>query len=180
MSRTLEKLKSESGLAAVEFAILAPVIILILLAIVEIGSVIFSRIATNSAIAAATNAIILSDPSNLSIAPTAQLSQQIRQSPFVSTATVNINQAFIAETSDSTLTSGNSDMTLCYCPIFQNGSFTWGSSVTCGANCANPASFLTTSGKFAFVEAQFSPPLLFGRFLPEAYLGKISASARIE
>ena len=174
--------KNEAGMAAVEFAILAPVILLILVAIIEFGSLIFSRISTNAAIASVTNTILLSENLEITAQYAAELAGQIKDEAYVGTVTVNLNDAYIATIDENnTLSSGgNGDEAACYCPLPQGTLIEWGSAEDCGIECTNQMVNPILSGKFATVQASFSPPLLFGRFLSQDYLGQLSAVVRIE
>jgi Flp pilus assembly protein TadG len=63
MIRTMKKLKGQRGGSALEFAILLPVLLLILLGIIDFGYVVFAKaVITNASREGARTGIVFSDP----------------------------------------------------------------------------------------------------------------------
>lgn len=159
--------RETSGVSAVEFALVSPVLILILAGTVDIGASLKAKFDLSSAISAGSNyALLGSDKVNstggsgLAANITAVVASGLGTSGGTVQVVVN-NGATIsynASTAKATQSGTASNADLCYCPTGSGGSVTWGSSVTCSTVCANGG----VSGKFVAISASrpFAP--LFG------------------
>ncbi len=152
---------NSSGMAAVEFAVLAPVVFGILAATADIGTILYTRIQVDGAINAAANYALV-NASNVSAAGASSLATSLSGYIFSSLpgtdggASVTVNNGSSHQSGSGATTaggSGNADS--CYCPTGSGASLSWGSSVTCGSACPNGG----FGGKFVILTATkpFSP-----------------------
>ena len=167
----LKFLRGETGVAALEFAILAPLLLLVLLAAIELGAAVSSRMAVNASISSASKSILLSNTTGFDGDTAKDLAEGLKAESNVEFVEININNTYIAEANQDgvTLTSAANE-NLCFCPAISNDEFQWGEPVECGDTC--PSSVL--AGSYVYIEVEFSSPILLGKFLPETFLGKIS------
>ena len=154
-----------TGVAAIEFAITGMVFLMIVAATVDIGLTLFTQSELDAAVSAGAEyaangaALVASNPSGLNTS-ISHIVKNVNGSGWATT-TVNVNN-------------GN-DSTGCYCPSGTPGSWTWGSTVTCGSACAGGG----IGGQFVTIIASrsFSPMFSGFGFVPS---GTISRSALIE
>jgi Flp pilus assembly protein TadG len=133
-----------SGIAALEFCIIAPVLIFILAALVDLGNVMWLRMRLETSVSAATN-YALANASTAGSQNGAALSTTMAQAlganlgaPLQS-GTVVVNNGFTVTINKGIATvSGNAtNADSCYCPTGSSPSWSWGSAVGCGSTCAN-------------------------------------------
>lgn len=158
--------KQDAGTAAVEFALLASLIMIIVAGTADFGYWIYAAseltaaVSAGSQYAANNGAMVATNPSGLASA--------------ISTVVDNANGAGWAR---STVNVNNGSSTNCYCPTGAPGSWTWGSAVACGSVCAGggvAGQFVTiTARPRRTVSAQFPAYNL-------TYSGTISRSAIVE
>ena len=161
--------RETSGVSAVEFALVSPVLILILAGTVDIGASLKAKFDLSSAVSAGSNYALLG-ADKVSSAGGGTLAGNI-----VAVAASGLGSAggnvqvvvnngaaisYNASTANATQTGTVSNADLCYCPTAAGSVVTWGAPVTCGNAC--PAG--GTAGKFVAISASrpFSP--LFGGF----------------
>ncbi len=161
--------RDEAGSSGVEFALIAPVIILILAGIFEIALVIRARFALVSVVSAASSYTLsvgnsIDDGSADGVAATiaALLGGNGRS------ATVNLNGGVTSNLvgGEITVTNSGGEVSACYCASRSEGQIVWGGTVACGASCGDD----TTSGRFVEITARvpFSPAMgMFGFFSGE-------------
>lgn len=167
------------GVAAVEFAILAPVVLLLLLAVIEIGSAIFYRFGVNSAVSAATSFVILSGKTSYERSYGEELVRQLMAEAKIEAAFVNINNSLIVSSSrdgDISVQNLSASSRDCYCPSRQEGEFTWGNSVSCSSPCSEGGS----AGKYLHIYGQSRNFLFFGKFFPSGFSAEIDAVVRLD
>jgi len=168
--------KCEQGVAAVEFALIAPILILILIATIELASVISTRMAVNSSVSSVTNSVLLSGNKSPSEASILDYAQQIKKQRGVAEVKINLNQAhmIVIDSTGASSSEGVSSI-LCYCPVRQENQINWGGPVECNSECTNES----RAGKFMSVHVKFAPPILFGRLFEKNFLGEIYAVVRV-
>lgn len=159
-------LHEESGVSATEFAIIAPLFLIILAGVTDIGFSLYSKIRMESMVSAVANyAMTAQYP--LSEADAEEFLQDLntlahtaRQGnalPSVDTVKINLNNAF-----SSTWTNGaisfqgdEADLLECYCPTRTGGSIAWGGVQACNSLCTDGSS----AAKHIWVEITNSSPL---------------------
>jgi Flp pilus assembly protein TadG len=153
--RWLAALADETGIAAIEFALLLPVLGLIVAGITDFGGVLLTRFRLDAAVSAGANYAMV-NASNVSSANGAKLANTISTvvannagSTWANDAIVVNNgpaQSMTGGTSSTGGTASNADS--CYCPSVSSG-FAWGAAVTCGNACGGGG----IAGKFVTITA---------------------------
>ncbi|TPI47349.1 pilus assembly protein [Mesorhizobium sp. B2-9-1] len=161
--------RETSGASAVEFALISPVLILILAGLVDIGASLKAKFDLSSAISAGSNyALLGADKVNSAGGGTlagnilAVVANGLGSAGGSVQVVVNNGATVNYDTSNGTATQTGtvSNADLCYCPTGSAASVTWGSAVTCGSTC--PAGGI--GGKFVAISASRSFSPLFGGF----------------
>jgi Flp pilus assembly protein TadG len=164
--RSVHSFRRESaGVAAIEFAIYALVFMMIVAATVDIGLLLFATSELDAAVSAGAEyavnnaSLAASNPSTLSSDIASVVDNAIGSS--WASSTVNVNNS--------------NDSSHCYCPTGTPGSWTWGSTVTCGSACTGGG----VGGQFVTITASRSISPLFSTFgfVPS---GTVSRSALVE
>jgi len=150
------------GVAAVEFAIIAPLYILLMAGMVNLGTAIYVKMTVDSAITSAST-YALSKGDSITAAGAATIADQIASMLATelgfaeATISVAVNKgATLSISGGVKKTSGNAtDADLCYCPSRSGGQIEWGSPATCASPCPDGG----FAGKFVAVTASrpFSP-----------------------
>ncbi len=161
--RCWRALRDESGSAAVEFALIAPVFVLILAGTLEIGIVIRERFDLVSVVSAAAHHTLgigesVDDGSAQQVAATlATLLDGGDRS-----ATVRVNNAVIADLGEDgvAVSDTGADVAACYCPSRPDDALSWGAEVICGTSCADG----NTAGRFVEIVARAPYAPLLGTF----------------
>jgi Flp pilus assembly protein TadG len=151
----------------VEFALIAPVLVLLLLGTADIGTAIYDRFALNAAVSVAEQYAIVK-ASSVSSTGGPGLAQSLANivgnanSVDSANAVITVNNGPTASITAGALTTGGtaSAADLCYCPTPASGGgvSNWGSSVTCGSTCAGGG----VAGKFVTIEASTQFTSMFG------------------
>ncbi len=147
--------QSEAGNAGIEFALIAPVFLLLLAATLEIGLMMRAQFGLISAVSAAANhSLVLGDgvteDTAVSMAETlARLVAGGRRE-----GTVNVNNAAFARLGGDAISLWGTGAGVgnCFCPTRTNGSITWGAAVPCGTVCNDSSE----AGQFVEITAQAS------------------------
>lgn len=162
--------RAQSGVAATEFAITAPVLLLILSGTFEIASLLHARFDLNAQVSAAANYTLINagavaDASGAE-AHVSTLATLLADGSRVSAASVNFNRAVEAVLEQGQITpttDPNRSVTACYCPTLDPDSGPdWGSTVTCGGPCDGSGS--SRAARFVEIEASTGHVGLFGGF----------------
>jgi Flp pilus assembly protein TadG len=159
--------RDRGGAAAVEMALVTPVLLLILAATVDLGGVLYTRFQLTSAVNAATNYAIVNVASvNSSSGPTlatnlATLTANVNGTAWANSA-VTVNSGPTASNTNGTATSGGtaSAANSCYCPTGATPSITWGSAQSCG----NPCTGGGYAGMFVLVTASRTYTPFFSKY----------------
>ncbi len=157
--------RDDAGVAAIEFAVYATVFLMITAATVDIGLLLFTQSELDAAVsagaqyAANSTAMVASNPSGLN----ANISNIVDNANGAgwATSTVNVNNS--------------NDTTGCYCPTGSPGSWSWGSTATCGSACGGGGE----AGQFVTITASRSVSPIFSAF-GFVQNGTISRSALVE
>jgi Flp pilus assembly protein TadG len=164
--RLTERLSSgwNDGLAAIEFAMLLPVYLLILVGAVDMGGMLYTSYQLEAAVAAgsqyaAVNSANVNSTNGASLASSiAGVVENANGSAWANNTVVVNNGPSVtvtAGTSSSGGTASNADS--CYCPTGSPPNWVWGSAATCGSSCAGGGE----AGKFVTITASkaYSPLL---------------------
>jgi Flp pilus assembly protein TadG len=152
------------GVAAVEFAMVTPVFIVLLAGAVDLSGLVIAHFHLEAAVAAASNYALLNN-AQVSSSGGASLASNVASvvTSVVSTnATVVVNDGPTATVSGGTTTTSGTaaNADLCYCPTGTPTNLTWGNSVTCGSACAAGG----TAGKFVLVTASYTYSAMFTNY----------------
>ncbi len=160
-------LRSRDGASAVEFAFIAPVLLLIVAGVVDIGGALRIKFNLNSALSAASNfammngdAVNSDDAADLAAKIAAIVGSAMAREDGSIKIIVNEGEtvSYVAGETETSKASGKADQ--CYCPTRSGHDVTFGSPVTCGAVCPSG----TTAGKFVVIRASLPYNPLFGGF----------------
>ena len=143
----------ESGVSAIEFALIAPILVLILVAGLDLGLALRQRFELNSALNAATSYALV-NRARVSSTEGGALVQELAtlvtmELELSATVAINLNNGPQASVVGNTLTtSGSSSRAdLCWCPRRSGSAIDWGSSQSCGDSCDE----LGQAGKFVSI-----------------------------
>jgi Flp pilus assembly protein TadG len=156
-----------TGVSAVEFALISPILLLILAGTVDIGGSLKAKFELSTAVSAGSNYALLNG-ANVSSTGGSALANNIVavtasglggnsgnvQVVINNGASTSLN----ASTSVTTQTGTAANADQCYCPTNSSGSLTWGSPVTCGSICSGGG----IAGKFVTISASKPYSPLFG------------------
>ncbi len=153
--------RGNDGVAAIEFAMVTPVFVLILAGTADLSGLVIAHFRLETAVAAASNYALLNN-AEVSSSDGASLASNVASiaaATASTSATVVVNDGPTATVSGGTTTTsgtaGNAD--LCFCPTGTPTSVTWGTSLTCGSACAAGG----TAGKFVLVTASYTYSAIF-------------------
>jgi len=148
--------RSRRGSAAVEFAIVAPLVCLLVAAAVDFGGALYTKLKLDSAVAAGANYAQV-NAANISSADGAALATNIavvveanKSAPHAGVVVVVNNGPTVTMREGAAVSSGaaeNADK--CYCPTGSLTSLAWGLPATCGSVCAGGG----IAGKFVTITA---------------------------
>ena len=171
-------LRADGGASAVEFALLVPIMLLLLGQMLDFGFNLVMRFSVTQAVSASSNYAVINGTS-VSSTGGATLAQSLATLvPTAIDVTVTINNGPTAtRTSGTPSTSGTaSNANVCYCPSISGGVVSWGSSVTCGSTCATGGGF---AGKYVLITAKQMYTPIFG-ILGISKAGWISATSLVQ
>lgn len=162
MRRLLGFCRDSRGVAAIEFAIVVPILALIMVAMVDFGLVLFVRFGLNENVSASANYAIVGASSASSTGGATLASNLVAIVPTNVNMTVVVNNGpSVTRTNGSSVASGTaSNANSCYCPTVSGSTVTWGSAVTCGGSCGSGL----LAGKFVSINASVSHSPLFGSY----------------
>jgi Flp pilus assembly protein TadG len=151
-----ELIGDRSGVAAIEFALLLPVICLLLAGIVDLGGALYTKFKLDSAVTAGANFAQI-NATNVSSTNGQALANNIAAIVETSQGSGFADDGVIVNNGPSTSISGGAPTTggtatnadVCYCPTGTAGTVAWGSSTTCGAACPGTG----YAGKFVTITA---------------------------
>jgi Flp pilus assembly protein TadG len=151
----------ERGTSAVEFALLGPVLCVLLAGMADFGGAVYVKLSLDGCVSAASNyALTTASTLNPTSAPTlaSNLAQVLSSSQSTNWADSNVvlNNGPTVSITGGVATSGGTAMTIanCYCPTLSTG-LNWGNAVPCGSSCPNGS----LAGRFVSLSASrtYSP-----------------------
>ncbi|MGA3400716.1 MAG: TadE/TadG family type IV pilus assembly protein [Acetobacteraceae bacterium] len=160
-------LAGRNATAAVELALVAPLMLILLAGIIDFARVYDEEIELSSGVAAAAeyaliNAALINSSNATSLA--AALSGIVANGNGAAwaNATVTVNDgATSAITNGTTSSSGTAaNANSCWCPTGSSAAWTWGTAATCGSACAGG----TLAGKFVTITGTRSFTAVFGNY----------------
>ena len=187
-ARRRSVLADDRGIAAVEFAVIAPLFCLLFVAAIDIGSAIYTRFKLDAAVSAGANYALI-NAANVSSTSGATLGSNIAAIVENSVSSGYANEVIVVNNGPTVTVSGGTSNTAgtltaggtnapadsCYCPTGTTTSLTWGAAVTCGSAC--PGGGL--AGKFVTVVATRTYNPIFSSYGLIAN-NTITASATVE
>lgn len=145
--------RDQGGSVAVEFALVAPVLMFVLAGVIDIGSATHAKLSLDARVTtAAEYAVFQTVPSEQDSAnDLAGKLAGFLQGEASGTADVIINNAARAQWTGTALTTSSlpGDVTACYCPSLVQGDLAWGPAAECGTLCADG----DTAGQFVQISA---------------------------
>ena len=161
MKRLWLFLGDRRGASALEFALIAPIFLLLLAGTVELGGMLYTRFQLNSALSAAAsytllNGSALSEATAPSlVANTAAITAGDTNSSVSVTIAVNKDYAGTLRNGQLTTSGSPSDADRCYCPTGTGATPDWGTAIACESVCSNGS----IAGKFITITAEraYSP-----------------------
>ena len=166
--------RQEAGTSAVEFALVGPIYMLLLVGLIELSMAMYNKFALNGAVSAAANfalvnasqvALTSGSPDATTLAQNLALIVADGHASNWANATINVNNGPIATLTSGVVTmTGTSANASCYCPTGSGANIVWGSAMTCGATCAGGG----IAGKFVSIVATSQYASVFGSsgFMP--------------
>ena len=155
------------GVSAVEFALVSPVLILILAGAVDLGGAIYAKFQLDCAVNAAVdyamvNASSVNSTAGPALASTMAALVANAQGPSAANASITVNGGPTSTTGGSSASAGGaaSAANSCYCPSGTAPSVDWGAAATCGASCGGGG----YAGKFVLVQASTAYTPIFSGF----------------
>ena len=167
VKRTTPRLLAcNKGVAAVEFAILAPVFGLVFAGMADLGGVLYTQFRLNAAVSAGANYALI-NASSVSSTSGATLSSTVAAVVENNAGTNWANDTVVVNNGPSTtITSGASssggtasNADSCYCPTLST-TVAWGVAATCGSACAGGG----LAGKFVTISASRTYTPLFSSY----------------
>jgi Flp pilus assembly protein TadG len=152
------------GVAAVEFALITPVFCLLLAGVVDLGGALYTKFKLDSAVTAGANfaqinAANVSSSNGQTLASNIATIVETSQGSGWADDGVVVNNGPTTNVSSGAASTGGTatNADVCYCPTGTPGTFTWGSSTTCGSAC--PGANTGYAGKFVTITAtrQYAP-----------------------
>jgi len=175
-------LSRDEGLAAIEFAMLVPVYLLILVGAVDMGGMLYTTYQLEQAVAAGADYAAVNS-SNVNSTNGATLASSIATIIENANGSAWANDTIVVNNGPSeTVTGGSgsaggtaSNANSCYCPTGSPPTWSWGSAVTCGSACTGGGQ----AGKFVTITASvaYTPLLTTYGLIPN---NTITQSATVE
>jgi Flp pilus assembly protein TadG len=179
--RRLLAARENGGVAALEFALLTPVFLIVFAGTVDLGDALYTRTLLESAVAAGTNFALVQN-SQVNSTNGATLADNIATLVANSNTTAANVTVVVNNGPSETITNGTkatsgtaSNANLYYCPTGSASNLTWGSSVSAGSSCTGGG----TGGQFVTVSASYSFTAFFSSygFVPN---GTITVSSMVQ
>jgi len=172
----------DAGSPAIEFALIAPVFLLIVAATFDVGSILHGKFRLNAQVSSAASysqnqGNLIVDNSAASFAAT--VATLVANGTSSIDATVVLNNAISATLTGGAMTTVDSSgiMAQCYCPARVNNTVAWGAQRTCQITCADGS----TAGRFIEIRARTPYVAMFeGLGLTEDRMLSANALIRIE
>jgi Flp pilus assembly protein TadG len=156
-------------IAALEFALLAPVFVMVFAGVVDIGNALYTWSRLESALAVGANYALV-NAGKVNSSNGAALASTIATLVSTSNAGTAADVTVVVDNGPTTvITNGTpvasgtaANANSCYCPTGSPpSSWAWGSVVTCGNTCAGSS---TTAGKFVTITASYNFTAFFASY----------------
>lgn len=169
---------AEEGASAVEFALLVPIMLLIVGVMLDFGFNLVMRFSVTQAVSASSNYAVVNGTSVSSTGGAGLAQNLVTLVPAAIDAAVVVNNGpAVTRASGVSAVSGTaSNADKCYCPSVGGSVVSWGSAVTCGSTCASGGGF---AGKYVAITGKQMYNPMFG-VLGISRAGWISASALVQ
>jgi Flp pilus assembly protein TadG len=160
----ISRLANRDGAAAVEFAILAPVLALLLAGAVDFGGVVFQRFNLDNAVSSASN-FAINSKSNINGtngATVATTLATILTGAGTNGGTIVVNNGPTVTITNGTASSAanSTNANSCYCPTRSGDTIAWGAAAACGSACGGGGK----AGKFVTIAASRTYTPLFSNY----------------
>jgi Flp pilus assembly protein TadG len=156
----------QRGVSALEFALIAPIFLLLFAGTIELGGMLYTRFQLNSALSAAASYTLLNGnklseatASDL-VANTAAIVAGGTNSSVSVTVAVNKDYARTLSNGQLTTSGSPSDADRCYCPTGTGATPDWGTAIACESVCSNGS----IAGKFITITAERAYDPLFSDY----------------
>jgi Flp pilus assembly protein TadG len=161
-------LRNRDGVSSIEFALVVPVLLLIIAGIVDIGGALKAKFDLNASVSAASN-FVLHNADNVTAAKGDDLATKIAviaggglsNGRGVVSVSVNGGPGVSVIDGASQTQTGGSNADLCFCPSRNGNTVSFGAAVVCGTQCVPGGG---TAGKFVVISASKPHNPLFGGF----------------
>jgi Flp pilus assembly protein TadG len=155
------------GTAAVELALIAPMLLILLAGIIDFGRVFHEEIELSSAVAAAAQYALI-NASSIESTDAASLAARLGSIVANSNgsawagAAVTVNNGATSAVANGTVTPGGStgSANSCWCPGGSSNGWSWGTAAACGSACAGG----TLAGKFVTISGTRAFTPIFGNY----------------
>lgn len=142
------------GSIAVEFALVAPVLMIVLAGVIDIGSAAYARLSLDARITTAADYGVMQPAPADQDAANAMADRLVGllSDGAAETVEVNVNNAARATWANGSLSTsaGPGAPAACYCPTVSGGSMSWGAATGCTASCPSG----DTAGPFVRISAE--------------------------
>lgn len=169
---------ADSGASAVEFALLVPIMLLLLGQMLDFGFNLVMRFSVTQAVSASANYAVVNGTSVSSTNGAALAQNLAALVPTAMDVTVTVNNGpVLTRAAGAATPSGTASRAdVCYCPSISGGTVNWGGSVTCGSTCASGGGL---AGKYVAISASQMYTPMFG-VLGISRAGRISSTALVQ
>jgi Flp pilus assembly protein TadG len=164
LSTLLSRLANHDGAAAVEFALLTPVLALVLAGAVDFGGVVFQRFNLDNSVSSAAN-FAINSKSNVNGTNGATVASTL--ATILTTGGTTGGSVVVNNGPSVTITNGvastatnSTNADSCYCPSRSGSTITWGGAATCGSACGTGSK----AGKFIAISATRTYTPLFSNY----------------
>lgn len=155
------------GASAVEFALITPIFLLVLVGIIDFGGVLFTEFGLNAAISAAAD-FALVNAGNVNATGGGALASQLvgiassAHATNWASATVVVNNGPSATGNSTTVTASGTaaNAAYYYCPTLSGATVVWGAAVAQGSSCSNGS----IAGQFVTIAANRTYTPIFGSY----------------
>ena len=161
-------LGDDRGVAAIEFAFVAPIFCLLLVGAIDLGGALYVQFKLDTAVTAGANfaqvnASSVNSTSGQTLATNIATIVESSQGSSWANDTVVVNDGPTTTVSSGTATTSGtaSNANSCYCPSGTVSSFTWGAATTCGTSCGSNAGY---AGKFVTITATQTYTPIFSNY----------------
>jgi Flp pilus assembly protein TadG len=157
-ARLRHVVRSNGGIAAVEFAFIVPVFLIMLMGVIDIGQMLFTYYRLDQAVAAGSQYAALnggnvnSTGGGALASSIATIVEDANGSAWANDAIVVNNGPSVTVASGAATSGGTaSNADSCYCPTGSGANWSWGSAMECGATCPSSGE----AGKFVTITASY-------------------------